>query len=479
MQDVITADAAGAALAELFLPSLLGKEDFDAFERDLSCGIRDLARTAFARVLEAFDAHLRESRPRGWSVHEIAPRTLITLLGAVTYRRTVYLDEYGRRRALADELLGIPPRSRLSAGAFLWIVERASEESFRKTARAFFGLTGARISHVTVMRCVHAEGELLKRAPEKVRHLSCEGIRIEVDGLWIPLQAEEHREGALPRFLYEQARKRASLELKVASVYAGKVREGPGRKRRLGLRAIALDADADSFFDRVWEHVASEYDEEDLRRIHYGADGGSWCGPERMEERAPENAEVLFSLDRFHLMRAICRAYPEGPSRDWACSLALRGKGSSLARMAERIADKLAGGPRKGKVRALASCAASNAHAIRAHGASLGTAEATNSRIASRMKGRAMSWSRRGAEAMALVRCALMSGRALIAPEKKVFFTEREIERMTRAGVRSAGEVPARSGRGYLPPHQVDTRRIDGGNAYALYRGMANANPRI
>ncbi len=270
---------------------------------------------------------------------------------------------------LADELLGIPPRSRLSAGSFLWIVERASEESFRKTARAFFGLTGARISHVTVMRCVHAEGELLKRAPEKVRHLSCEGVRIEVDGLWIPLQAEEHREEALPRFLYEQARKRASLELKVASVYAGKVREGPGRKRRLALHAIALDADADSFFDRVWEHVASEYDEETLRRIHYGADGGSWCGPERMEERAPENAEVLFSLDRFHLIRAICRAYPKGPVRDWAQSLALRGKGPSLARI---MVARMPSGPRKEKVRSLVSCAASNARAIRTHGASLG-----------------------------------------------------------------------------------------------------------
>lgn len=460
MQDVITADAASAALAELFLPALLSEEDLDSFERDLSCGVRDLARASFARILEAFDAHLRESRLRGWSVHEVVPRTLITLLGIVTYRRTVYLDEYGRRRVLADELLGIPPRSRLSAGAFLWIVERASEESFRKTARAFFGLTGASISHVTVMRCVHAEGELLRRVPERVRHLSCEGVRIEVDGLWIPLQAEEHRKEALPRFLYEQARERVSLELKVASVYAAKVREGPARKRRVNLRTIALDADPDSFFDRVWEHVVSEYDEGDLRRIHYGADGGTWCGPERMEQRAPENAEVLFSLDRFHLMQAICRAYPEGPSRDWAANLALRGKGSSIARMAERIANKLRSGTRKEKVRALASYAASNAHAIRAHGASLGTAEATNSRIASRMKGRAMSWSRRGAEAMALIRCALMSGRALIAPEKKVFFTEKEIERMTRTGPKSAGEIPARTGEGYLPPHQMATSSL-------------------
>lgn len=47
---------------------------------------------------------------------------------------------------------------------------------------------------------------------------------------------------------------------------------------------------------------------------------------------------------------------------------------------------------------------------------SMGTMEGANAHVgAARMKGRGMSWSRKGAEAMCLVRCALAEGRPLVA----------------------------------------------------------------
>lgn len=95
--------------------------------------------------------------------HHRAKRKLATLLGPVEFERTVFVDEFGRRRALLDELLSIPPRSRLSPGAFLWLVRRAAEESYRKTAAAFLAETGCRVSHVAVMGCVRRAAELLRR----------------------------------------------------------------------------------------------------------------------------------------------------------------------------------------------------------------------------------------------------------------------------------------------------------------------------
>ena len=67
------------------------------------------------------------------------------------------------------------------------------------------------------------------------------------------------------------------------------------------------------------------------------------------------------------------------------------------------------------------------------------------------------SWSRAGAEAMCLVRCALATGRALLAPDKGALFTQKEQQAAFADTVRSARGVQARVGRGYLPPHQAAT----------------------
>lgn len=317
---------AAAALADLFAPVLAATEDLDSFEGALSSGIRTLAASAMAASMERFDRSLRRQVPPGWRPHEVAPRTLVTLVGEVTYRRTVYVDAHGCRRAWADELLGIRPRARLSACAFLWLARRSAEVSYRKAAAQFEAMSGARVSHVTAMRCAREEGRLLLAAEPEGPRLSCEGVRVEVDGLWVALQASSHRDAALPRFLYEQARKR-SAELKVASAYAAKAPAGNGRKRRVALSLVASAEEPGAFFARVAAQMAASFDLDDVRRVHYGADGGAWCGPERLASLLPPHARILFRLDPFHVMQAICRAFPEGRAREWARHLALKGKG--------------------------------------------------------------------------------------------------------------------------------------------------------
>lgn len=443
---------AAAALADLFAPVLAATEDLDSFEGALSSGIRALAASAMAASMERFDRSLRRQVPPGWRPHEVAPRTLVTLVGEVTYRRTVYVDAHGCRRAWADELLGIRPRARLSACAFLWLARRSAEVSYRKAAAQFEAMSGARVSHVTAMRCAREEGRLLLAAEPEGPRLSCEGVRVEVDGLWVALQASSHRDAALPRFLYEQARRRSSAELKVASAYAAKAPAGNGRKRRVALSLVASAEEPGAFFARVAAQMAASFDLDDVRRVHYGADGGAWCGPERLASLLPPHARILFRLDPFHVMQAICRAFPEGRAREWARHLALKGKGAALSRMAERVAARVAG-PRRERLRCLASYARRFASAIGTRAAPMGTAESTNALIAARMKGRGMAWSREGAEAMCALRCAVCSGRALIAPAKGAWLTERE--RAARGCSWSAACVPYASGSGWEGPRST------------------------
>lgn len=448
-----------AATASFFMPKLFKCEDFDRFERDVVCDMRSIAAEAVSSCLESFDVALRQHVPRSWSVHERTSRTLLTLVGEVAFCRTIFLDEYGRRRALADELLGIPKRARLSTGAFLWIVERAAEESYRKTADAFTKATGCLISHVTVMNCVHVEGKLLKgaAAPQGTKY-SQPTLFLEVDGLWVHTQKHAHRPVALPRFLYEQARKTTSFELKIAALYAGKRQVAPGRKVRDGLALTCSEGDAEAFWEDVFSLIEDNYDLDDVESLMLGADGAAWCGPDRLKEALPASASLSCSLDPFHIMQKIWKAFSAGAQRDWAVNLVLRRKALTLARMCERIAAKTSDGTRRKKITELGSYMANNAQAVVFPKPSMGTMEGTNAHIgAARLKGQGRSWSRAGAEAMCLIRCALATRRALIAPSKEVYFTQSEQHRALRVPAGHVRTSAMKDGRGYLPPHQAFT----------------------
>ena len=72
--------------------------------------LRSIAAGVLRRCIERCDAERAGNMPRDWSVHERAVRTLVD---EIAFVRTVFRDEFGRRRVFADELLGISPRDGL------------------------------------------------------------------------------------------------------------------------------------------------------------------------------------------------------------------------------------------------------------------------------------------------------------------------------------------------------------------------------
>lgn len=455
MSNLTTLECIADVTSRFFMPELLATEDFDSFEASISEQSKKIGALCLKSCLESFDGTLREHLPRGWTLHDVCQRTLITLLGAVTYRRSVYIDAFGNRRTWLDEILGIPKHSRLSTGAFLWVVRHAAQTSYRKTALEFSRLTGETISHVCVMNCVHAEGVLLKSAQADLSgpRISQEEIFTEVDGLWIHLQSEKHREHALPRFCYEQARKTVSFELKMACIYAGKKQIAPGRYERGNLKVVVGDDTPDAFWDSVAAQIKASYEVDDLKRIWLGHDGAQWCGAERLA-RAFTDADVIGSLDPYHVMKCITKAFPEGENREHAVHLAYSAQGEKLAETSQRIADEMQYGCAKQKVEDLARYAKDNAADIRFPTSSMGTMEATNYHVgAARCKNNATSWSRHGAEAICLIRAALQTGRLLVGPDKGALFSKKEVKRKQAILSQfTSSSIPVVVGSGYEMP---------------------------
>ena len=92
---------------------------------------------------------------------------------------------------------------------------------------------------------------------------------------------------------------------------------------------------------------------------------------------------------------------------------------------------------------------------------SMGTMEGTNAYVgAARMKGRGMSWSRKGAEAMCLVRCAIAEGRPLIAPKFPALYSKKEERAAERFLAKSLSRGPESCGSGWAPPPQASPRPL-------------------
>lgn len=441
-----------AVAADYFYMALRATEDFDAFLRTVRGGMREAAAAAVAECVERFDREVAAQVPRSWKLKDKPSRTVVTMLGRVTYARSLYRDEYGRNRYPADEILGIPKRRRLTADVFLWLVARAARVSFRRTARDFFEVSGVKVSAMCPWRAVQQEGPLiaadLESAPS--RNISQADVFAECDGIYIALQSPERRAAAIGRFFYEQAREKKSVELKAGCVYAGKkkVRE---RGVRGNVALFATVGTADEMRAGMRATIAADYDTADIERIHYASDGGGWCVNSGLDD---VGGAIEQGLDLCHVMRYVHKAFPEGAGREHLVSLALKCRPEALADAVDRMIPQVADPKRRERMRECRDYVANHADLLRG-GGSLGTMEATNAYVwAKRMKSFGCAWSRSGANNMALVLCRVCAGRPLVAPPKDTLFTAAERAKEAASLAKRGAEAAAQRtvGRGWEPP---------------------------
>lgn len=454
-----------AVAADYFYLALKATEDFDSFCSTVRDGMREAAAAAVAECVGRFDREVASQVPRSWELRGRPSRTVITMFGKVTYARSLFRDEYGRNRYPADEILGIPKRRRLTSDVFLWLVARAARVSFRQAARDFYGVGGVIVSAMCPWRAVQEEGALiaadLESAPS--RGTSQADVFVECGGIYIALQTPGRRAEAVSRFLADQARTRRSVELKAGCVYAGKRRVGE-RGARGNVALLAAVGDAEQMRSGMRATITADYDVADIERIRYASDAGGWCLESGLDGFCEGFGQ---GLDLYHVMRCVHRAFPEGAGRERLVSLALKRRPEAFAEAIGRMMPKVGDARRREKMRECRDYVANHADLLR--GGSLGTMEATNAYVwARRMKSFGCSWSRLGANNMALALCRVCAKRPLPAPPKDAFFTQPQIKKQAEAIARRGRECAKQLavGSGYLPEHTAQTWSLPGAKGF-------------
>ncbi len=275
----------------------------EAVEASLQVLLGGIGTRLLGGVIQVLEDQLRQEVPEGWQNVGTEARTLVSSLGAIRYRRRIYVDEQGERRKPVDELLGVRRYERLSGRVKEIGASLASTQTYRLAADQLSFLTRTDISHNTVQRMAWGVGERIQAGEEAQRQRVFESgeelpagqieapvLYGESDGVWIHLQREE----------------KPSAEVRVAVMSSGRKLIGSCRYRLENKHAVtALEVNSEQWQEQILREAHLTYALEKTGVLICGGDGGAWV--RHSFERL--GLTEYFVLDRFHLQRAARRAF--------------------------------------------------------------------------------------------------------------------------------------------------------------------------
>lgn len=400
-------------------------------------------RTALARSLEEREEVLFSSKAENLCSEGYRRRYITTIFGTILYERRLYRDKKGERKKycyLLDEALKIEPDQRVSKSLFKMALESADRDSYREVEKEIEKRTGERISHETCRQWVLKATDEIRKREKKMWEEEClceekEIVFCEVDGCHVPLQREATR----------------SAEVKVGVFYDGREpRYSRGKGYKLKNKHIYAGLEkADVFREKLTLFGEIKAGVSNANHIFISSDGANWV--DGLKEDYPE---AIFHLDWYHINRNIIKNLPgdkkfgkriyglikEGKASDAIGELQKKHaeikdvwKGAKIVQLKkylENHLDEIYG------FKKIPSELASKYYVPKGTGGIEGNIGAL---FKQRIKGRGMSWSRKGLNAIVKLKTCIMSGELdeIIYHHEEGFNVElKEIKRILPEGVR-------------------------------------------
>ena len=257
--------------------------DFYGFEEGLKAELRNLGCIILKRVLEALDQYYLEHplEREGWKVlRGPEPKTILTTLGEVVYRRRYYRHQQTKKyRHIVDYISGIGAYERVAPSLKATLAARAAEMSYRKAAE---GTPVTKQTVHNILKNLSLEDEEIKREPSEKKEVKT--IYVEADEDHVALQNGKR------------------IILPLIYVHEG-WQEDNGRRILINPFYISgLEAPEDLWF-LISDYIYNHYDFDKIEQIFIGGDGASWI----------RNAVTIipkskYVLDRFHLVKYLRKA---------------------------------------------------------------------------------------------------------------------------------------------------------------------------
>lgn len=251
-------------------------------------------------TLEEIDRMIRESpaRKENWVVERSYEKELITSLGRVCFKKTLYTNKNtGETACLLDRILDIDRNTRLTEDAVANILKESVQTSYsRGGENVSIGKTS--VSKQTVKNILHDLEFPEEPAADKKKRVDY--LYIDADEDHVSLQFNEHK-GDLTRS--GDGRKDNGFITKLAYIYEGVEKEAPRSKRHKLINPHYFCGSTESetneeFWNRIYRYIEDNYETEHLKGIYLNGDGGSWIKGSRNSISG-----ITFVLDEFHMKK--------------------------------------------------------------------------------------------------------------------------------------------------------------------------------
>ena len=237
--------------------------------------VLEIIGAAIREVDTALVAANKERRVDGLRIKERdVPRTLLTDLGELQYRRTYFETKDGQRCYLADHVIGVEAYERLSKDLCATLVQHAADKSMEKAAKD----AGVAVSRQTVNNKVLA-----------LKEVAVEAVRAEETPEELHLFVDEDH-------VHMKSGRGAIVPL--ATVTEG---IDTSTKRHRTVNPVHFEGygmNNHTFFEGIAAFIYEKYDMAQVKQVYVHADGARW-----IEAAADYLPNVQFVMDEFHLQK--------------------------------------------------------------------------------------------------------------------------------------------------------------------------------
>lgn len=279
--------------------------DFKVVEQIFSETGKKISCTFMLEWLRAKDEELFMNHDRSKLINKgFKKRKILTLMGPVTFMRRMYRDKVTfTDRYLLDEAIGLSKKVCIAgqlAELSMWLATRTS---YGKASDELEMLVGERVSKQEVWKLVQERGKHLTQELSKKR----ESVFSNGETVTSTVATEGHLYGEADGCMLSLQRgKGKKMEMKVGVLYTGSKKLPRQREEYslIGKRYHATMSSAGSFWEDMSLIAEKHYGRSSIDEVYVGGDGASWI---------MEGAEVLsptrIKLDSFHIHRSIGRAF--------------------------------------------------------------------------------------------------------------------------------------------------------------------------
>jgi hypothetical protein len=286
--------------------------DFNTIEEEIYKIVCEVGREIMKDILENIDLRILAGRDTKIYRSKGLRKTCVrTLMGEVEYKRRIYKtkDEYGKDMHvyLLDQYLKRETIGHISSNLAEKIVGNVLEQSYRKTAKNIGSMSQSSLSHTAIWNVIQDLGSRIEKEELKLINQYNKGnikgkrevnvLFQEADGVWLNMQGKDRPKN----------RKSKKKEMKMAKFYEGWKKRGNQKNSYLTFNRtiIASFDNAREFKNLSDATIAKKYNADEIQYRIINGDGDPWI------KKGIDEEGVHYQLDPFHRARAIVRAVPE------------------------------------------------------------------------------------------------------------------------------------------------------------------------